>query len=375
MSKLPCPPYFLWNSKGQSMAQTSKPIKREILPFNPVYLSIVDSIRLNHKLPDIGISKQARNKYIRILKVEGVIFKIGYSVWEVSMPKFMEFVQNRSKPTSEKEVNFSSMVAHQGVMPTNLIRGHGYVFSVAFPKEIRVWENLLKRSGQSYTALPNGVFRSIVLHNKVWFCADSIVIYYPKHKSFYGDTAQESENEAIYHLRRVISLLEHRLRLSLRIGKEYRFTVDKAHYAEIENDLARQLNRDKEKLHVVGQDGKTWLIADFSDSVNELETVHAQKSKEDMQQVVAPYMNDLREYFVRTGELPTMSKVLNMIEQLTMINKNVMLNQAQYAENMKSHITAIQQLAHGVQLLNAREERFKAAQLKKEQKKINEYGE
>jgi hypothetical protein len=40
---------------------------------------------------------------------------------------------------------------------------------------------------------------------------------------------------------------------------------------------------------------------------------------------------------------------------------------------MKSHITAIQQLAHGVQLLNQREARFKAAQAMKEQKKLNEY--
>jgi hypothetical protein len=37
------------------------------------------------------------------------------------------------------------------------------------------------------------------------------------------------------------------------------------------------------------------------------------------------------------------------------------------------HITAIQQLAHGVKLLNIREQRFKEAQAKKEQRRIGDY--
>jgi hypothetical protein len=50
------------------------------------YLSILDSIKVHNKLPkpsDLKISKQAMNPYVRKLKIDGIIEKIGYGTWRL----------------------------------------------------------------------------------------------------------------------------------------------------------------------------------------------------------------------------------------------------------------------------------------------------
>lgn len=339
------------------------------------YLSMVEYVKQHSSLPNWFSSKQARNYHIKPLISDGVLIKKGYATWGINWDKFMEFSRKRSKKndeTNDKQVKKNRGGSGVGILANPIIRGHGYQFTLSQPNKINDWGKILSKSSIPFQ-LSAGYHQARILGNKVRFYKDIIHICYPKHKSFYAQDAQSSENQALYHFKRVLSLLESRLRMKLRAGKEYRFSVDKAHYAEIENDLAKQLNQDKEKLKVVDSEGKTWLLADFSDSINELETVHAQKSKEDMQNIVSRFMNDLREFYDKTGEVILPSDTLKMIQQL-------MQSHAYVAKNYESHVSAIQQLAetnkqlaHGVQLLNAREQKFKDAQAKKEQRKINDY--
>jgi hypothetical protein len=68
------------------------------------------------------------------------------------------------------------------------------------------------------------------------------------------------------------------------------------HLAEIKNDLAEEARVQRQKIVVRGENGKVWLITDNSFNLDEMETVESRAAGEDMERVVAPYMNNLREH-------------------------------------------------------------------------------
>lgn len=83
--------------------------------------------------------------------------------------------------------------------------------------------------------------------------------------------------------------------------------VHKGHYAEVQNELAKEYNEKKVKLTVYGTgDGRAWFKIDNSLNLNEAETVHPQRSPGDLERV-KDFFNEIRD-----GQ-PLQSEVMQMI--------------------------------------------------------------
>ena len=62
------------------------------------------------------------------------------------------------------------------------------------------------------------------------------------------------------------------------------------------NELAKDCNLNKDYIRVyTREDGKLWFMIDNSFNLNEAETVHPETAKADMENIIQPYFNDLRE--------------------------------------------------------------------------------
>jgi len=308
-------------------------------------LCIVEYVRQHNKLPDWK-SPSALDYYLKPLKIAGVLNRKGYGLWVIDWDKWTSYYLKQLQKTRDRKVQKNT----KGYNP---IRGHGYQFKIKVPK-INDWKRrkeILVKSKKAYTPLKGNAYRIIILGCKIWLVEDGLVVYFPRGRSYYGQTANESQAKALYDLRRVLLRLENVLRIRLRSKHGYMFTVDKQHYAEIENDLAKQCNNDKEKIKITGDDGQVWLVMDYSLSSDELEVTHAKRSLGDMQNVLSPFMNDLRNHKARTGETLVVTDLWKAIASL-------IEDRQHFADNLNSHVKAVQELAKGVNDLRKEQKRI-----------------
>ena len=77
--------------------------------------------------------------------------------------------------------------------------------------------------------------------------------------------------------------------------KDYKanITIISQEYARIQDSLAKLYRKEKNRLYLTGEDGKIWLITDFSFSTDETEFIHPNKATDDVD-AIAPFLNDLR---------------------------------------------------------------------------------
>lgn len=70
----------------------------------------------------------------------------------------------------------------------------------------------------------------------------------------------------------------------------------RAHYAEILNEWAIEADRKKERVMITSRSGSVWLLIDNSFNLKEIETVDSKTARLDMQDVLAPRLNDWRDH-------------------------------------------------------------------------------
>ncbi len=77
--------------------------------------------------------------------------------------------------------------------------------------------------------------------------------------------------------------------------KDYKanITIISQEYARIQDALAKLYRQEKNRIYLTGEDGKIWLITDFSFSTDETEFIHPEKATDDVD-AIAPFLNDLR---------------------------------------------------------------------------------
>ena len=134
-----------------------------------------------------------------------------------------------------------------------------------------------------------------------------------------------------------IPKVENRFKVRLMKDNKMNMKLISQEYARLNDALARLYKAEGNKLYFSGEDGKVWLIADYSFAVNELETIHPDKAGDDME-TVHSFMNDLR---AKPVVLSDVIQTMHGIQQ----------NQLVFDRNMKSHIKAVQQLGDGVKEL------------------------
>lgn len=142
--------------------------------------------------------------------------------------------------------------------------------------------------------------------NRVVFYRDSIVVF--SYQSFYGVDALACDAEASAYWVRFLHRLENLYGVLLLKERKENFKRVKAHYAEMNNELARGFRKKNQSVRFFGsKDGKEWLVFDDSKGLDEMEATHTATVKEPREarediELMQAFFNDLRDH---PGGLPS----------------------------------------------------------------------
>ena len=190
------------------------------------------------------------------------------------------------------------------------------------------------------------VYKTVFKGFKIWLADKSITIYFPNWKKYYVDEARFGYNFALADLKDYLDELGKFMDCSFLIDGSYRFKCSGQHHALIYNSLAKMFNRNKEKLNVYDSKGELWLLIDNSrrESIrmDDIESVNKSTAVKDMDDVVAPFFNQLRESGL------TVNDILNGFNENNEQIKALVKDREYYAENLKSHVEAIKVLSSSV---------------------------
>ncbi|HDS45305.1 MAG TPA: ArsR family transcriptional regulator [Methanomicrobia archaeon] len=338
----------------------SKEVRIQDPPTRPASysnLSLVQLLRSGLRPAQIAaqlkVPKTTLQYHLDQLKRLGVVSKCGYGVWEVlaeppkEVRKTTQVGQDKTDPfrtSSTKNSNFST------VKP-DTVRAHAFMLTLKVPKGLRNWTGEMRRRfllehGLDFTPLriAGGGQRIIFKGRKVWLTNPSVILF--DRASYFANTSKDSKQLALYKLFQLVRQLERALDADFteRAGRQYRFKVSKQHYALVKNALAEQYDAEGKKLQVRTTKG-LWFVIDNSFNLHEAETVHAETADLDNLKV-QDFFNSLKEYPITTDFV---LRAMNGIQQ----------NQVLFAENIHSHIRAIQDLSFATKELVGLLERSK----------------
>jgi len=184
------------------------------------------------------------------------------------------------------------------------IRLHGQEFNIQIIYKDERYKEMLKSSN-----LINIDNNSIRLYN------DSIEVY--SGQSFYADDTQKAFVKSLDYFNRLFVRLEDEFKILILKPRSQNIRLVNQHYAEVNNELAEETERQGDKIRVyTDDDGKLWFIIDHSLNCNEAETLHPETAKHDMGEVIKPFFNDLR-----TNKPPKLSELMVLCKEIIKINK------------------------------------------------------
>lgn len=215
-------------------------------------------------------SKQSVYKIIRKLKEKGLLKgdshkgftkpSIGLNIPSLNLDK-------------------SKLTAH-GEPPLNSkkIRLHGQAWRI---KLLKITKSPYEYS--EYVKIKSGGNKVIYDGNTITLHRDSIRVYCSENRSFWGSSVEEATSESIKYWNLFFVKLENRFKITILKEQIANFKLFRQHYAEVENELAKEYNDKKIKLKVFApEDGKLAYIIDFSNSEDEFEALHTETAPEDM---------------------------------------------------------------------------------------------
>lgn len=118
----------------------------------------------------------------------------------------------------------------------------------------------------------------------------SVIIKMP---TLYANDWEHALIQAMSILEDVIYKIEAIFKISLVKDYKANITIISQEYARIQDALAKLYRSENNRIYLSGEDGKIWLITDFSFSTDELEFIHTENATDDVD-AIAPFMNDLR---------------------------------------------------------------------------------
>lgn len=238
-------------------------------------------------------------------------------------------------------------------MPYKNIRSHGFVFSLKLPN-ISNWENrktYLDKKKIYYKEIGNGRSQSLIIKGyKVWFTDKTITIYFPKNKDYLTDASEKGRNRAIFDFLNLVKHIEGKFNISLKINKNYLFSVSRQHYGYIKNTLAKIYNNPKKRFELY-QNRKLWLLIDNSLNLNELETLDPEKAHIDMDKAIKPFFNSMREAPFTAYDFHSLASSVDRVVE----------SQHIWASHIKSHTEAIIELSQLIKELRKINGRDKAS--------------
>jgi len=176
---------------------------------------------------------------------------------------------------------------------------------------------------------------------------NSLEIYTAPHKYFLGEDEQRATALSFNYWNNFFTRIQNKFNIIIIKGENTRILQVNAHYSEINNELADELNVKKIKLNIFAkEDGKIWFKIDNSFRLNEVECIHPNSAKQDMG-IIKAFFNDLRNNIP-----PTLSELSSIVVKNTQSIRGLLMYQAYFAENIKTHIQAIQTLGKSVEKLS-----------------------
>ena len=150
----------------------------------------------------------------------------------------------------------------------------------------------------------------------------SIIIKMP---TIYASNWEHSVVQAMGILEDAIPKLERLFKVVLVKDYKSNITIISQEYARIQDALARLYRAENSRLYVTGDDGKIWMITDFSFSTDETEWIHPDKASDDVD-AIAPALNYLRD---NPGALPQLEESIRGVAQVQKMEaKNILKHQA-----------------------------------------------
>ncbi len=151
--------------------------------------------------------------------------------------------------------------------------------------------------------------------NTVRLYKNSLEIY--SGQSFYADDVQKATSSSMHYWSRFFTRVEHELNVIILKPRYQNIKLVNHHYSEIANELSEEAERKGYKIRVYTTDDcKLWFTIDNSFNLHEAETIHPESAKQDMEEVIKPFFNDLRD-----NKPPTLSKIMELMHQHIEINK------------------------------------------------------
>jgi len=294
-----------------------------------IYNQIKAGLRPSKICEKFNIKKSTLQYHLSIIKRSGFVKRIGYGVWEICKEFNPQEVQKSTKVTYQQLRKYSNF------FKSDTVRAHAFQFKLKLPK-LRNWENrekvFLKKNINFKPLKFGGIVRGQSINfrgRKIWLTNKSIIIY--EKSSYLSDTAEESKQQAIHDLIVLIKSLERMLGANFKIASKYVFKVSRQHYSLIKNSLAKQYNQEGKKLGVYSAEG-LWFVIDNSFNLHEAETLHPKTADIDNKKV-QDFFNGVKQFEDYTPQF-----VVNTMQ-------GIQQNQLIFAQNIKSHIKAVQDMS------------------------------
>ena len=125
----------------------------------------------------------------------------------------------------------------------------------------------------------------------------------------------------------------------IRLIKDYKsnITIISQEYAKIQDALAKTYRYEGNRLYLRGDDGKIWMITDFSFSTDETEFIHPDKATDDLD-AIAPFLNDLRK------NPSTLTEVREHVGELQGVVQGVLRNEVKHQKVLDQILTTFKKL-------------------------------
>lgn len=269
---------------------------------------------------ELSISKQKLYYHTTVLRKLGFIKKIGYGVWEVLRSK---------KKDLEHTLKWKS----------KSIRGHAFIWKVKLNKNYN-WIDILTNYKIPYKLVRGYTPRIFINNKKVWLAKDSIIIY--ENKSFFGNNAIESRKYAVYELLSTLESFSKKVKIYF---KNFYFKPTREHYGLIKNELARQCNKNGEKIIIRDDlDGEWFWIDDSEGQLGELETGGKgfTKDRASLNLDVQKWYNDMKKTNFKVTPSFLLESIGGVVQNQMIFDKNIQLHQS-VLEDMRDTLRKIQE--------------------------------
>lgn len=263
-----------------------------------------------------SIPKQNISYFVGKLKEKGCIEKIGYGTW-----RFLRALPE-VKDLTTRQYDRSTLT-----FPKKEIRGHAFIWKIEFVKPYN-WPKIVRHYNKKKLTFQlmqhNKVIRTIFKNRKIWLGKRGLTIYEPI--DFLGRSSFEVKGKAVFEMDLLVKNLLKELSVPFRA---YRFTTSREHYGIIKNELARQYNDKKKKMHIRSEDGAVWMWIDDSKELGELENKEPNISR----QVQRFWNNHKKNDFKIDADF-----VLKGFNEMTKGIKKNTKNLDYHGENMSTHV-------------------------------------